>query len=86
MTKAEELAIKLQDDLIDMDSPGDIVIHLMSALHEYGALVKKRDAELCREKAKKIETGKATLRMQHHSGAVIGMGMCADIIEQEKLP
>lgn len=37
-------------------------------------------AKECEKLAGKIETGKATMRMQHHQGAAIGAFMCADRI------
>jgi len=77
MTKAEELAIKLQDELIDMDSPGDIVIHLMSALQEYGAIVRKRDAEIALSHVDPEWPNDETSNVAR---------FCSAAIEQEKLP
>lgn len=77
-SRAEELAIKLYDELIDIDSPGDIVQSFLAAIREYGQEVRRRDAEILRDHYWDSYANDSTVKA--HSDAI------AAAIAREPLP
>ena len=75
--RAEELAMRVAVDLVSAEHPADITKSILSALHEYGALVRARDAEVC---------GGLFANHYPHSASKARANECAAAISREPLP
>ena len=79
--RAEELAAKALGNAVwSVDGP-NFRQQVIDALREYGAAVRKRDAELCR-----AEIAPGASKSEFEAGSNTGCHLCAAAIDREPLP